>query len=82
MPGGSVTGPSVGTVTPARSSGAGGGSFVYTFTDTNGWQDLRETYSDIDLFVAPEFLRQGSALQDIRAPTRVVVGTLGEHPQR
>jgi UDPglucose 6-dehydrogenase len=32
------------------------------------------------LFVAPEFLRQGSALQDIRRPTRVVVGTLVEHP--
>jgi UDPglucose 6-dehydrogenase len=32
------------------------------------------------LFVAPEFLRQGSALADVRAPTRVVVGTLGEHP--
>jgi len=32
------------------------------------------------LFVAPEFLRQGSALGDIRRPTRVVVGTFGEHP--
>ena len=31
------------------------------------------------LFVAPEFLRQGSALEDIRRPTRVVVGTFGEH---
>jgi UDPglucose 6-dehydrogenase len=31
------------------------------------------------LFVAPEFLRQGSALGDIRRPTRVVVGTFGEH---
>jgi UDPglucose 6-dehydrogenase len=31
------------------------------------------------LFVAPEFLRQGSALQDIRQPSRVVVGTIGEH---
>jgi UDPglucose 6-dehydrogenase len=29
------------------------------------------------LFVAPEFLRQGSALDDIRRPTRVVVGTFG-----
>jgi len=29
------------------------------------------------LFVAPEFLRQGSALGDIRRPTRVVVGTFG-----
>jgi UDPglucose 6-dehydrogenase len=27
------------------------------------------------IFVAPEFLRQGSALEDIRRPTRVVVGT-------
>ncbi len=32
------------------------------------------------LFVAPEFLRQGSALGDIRRPTRVVVGTVGVHP--
>jgi len=32
------------------------------------------------LFVAPEFLRQGSALDDVRRPTRVVVGTIGEHP--
>ena len=32
------------------------------------------------LFVAPEFLRQGSALHDIRRPTRVVVGTIGECP--
>jgi len=31
------------------------------------------------LFVAPEFLRQGSALGDIRRPTRVIVGTFGEH---
>jgi UDPglucose 6-dehydrogenase len=31
-------------------------------------------------FVAPEFLRQGSALADIRNPTRVVVGTVGEPP--
>lgn len=31
-------------------------------------------------FVAPEFLRQGSALEDIRKPTRVVVGTVGEPP--
>ncbi len=32
------------------------------------------------LFVAPEFLRQGSALEDIRRPSRVVVGTFGEGP--
>lgn len=32
------------------------------------------------LFVAPEFLRQGTALADIRTPTRVVVGTFGEAP--
>jgi UDPglucose 6-dehydrogenase len=31
------------------------------------------------LFVAPEFLRQGSALADIRKPTRIVIGTFGEH---
>jgi UDPglucose 6-dehydrogenase len=31
------------------------------------------------LFVAPEFLRQGSALQDVRRPTRVVVGTFDGH---
>jgi UDPglucose 6-dehydrogenase len=30
------------------------------------------------LFVAPEFLRQGSAIEDIRNPSRVVVGTFGE----
>ena len=29
------------------------------------------------LFIAPEFLRQGSALSDIRRPTRVVIGTFG-----
>jgi UDPglucose 6-dehydrogenase len=32
------------------------------------------------LFIAPEFLRQGTALADIRTPTRVVVGTFGERP--
>jgi UDPglucose 6-dehydrogenase len=32
------------------------------------------------LFVAPEFLRQGTALEDIRRPTRVVIGTFGELP--
>jgi UDPglucose 6-dehydrogenase len=31
------------------------------------------------IFVAPEFLSQGSALQDIHPPSRVLVGTLGEH---
>lgn len=31
------------------------------------------------LFVAPEFLRQGSALEDIRRPTRVVIGTFSNH---
>jgi len=31
------------------------------------------------LFVAPEFLRQGNALEDIRRPTRVVIGTFGAH---
>jgi UDPglucose 6-dehydrogenase len=29
------------------------------------------------LFVSPEFLRQGSALDDIRKPARVVIGTFG-----
>jgi UDPglucose 6-dehydrogenase len=32
------------------------------------------------LFVAPEFLRQGNALHDIREPTRVVIGTFSEDP--
>ncbi len=32
------------------------------------------------VFVAPEFLRQGSALEDIRRPSRVVVGTIIDHP--
>jgi UDPglucose 6-dehydrogenase len=31
------------------------------------------------LFVMPEFMRQGSALEDIHRPARVIVGTLGEH---
>ncbi len=31
------------------------------------------------LFVSPEFLRQGSALEDIRRPARVVVGTFGAY---
>jgi UDPglucose 6-dehydrogenase len=30
------------------------------------------------LFVAPEFLRQGSALEDVRRPTRVILGTFGK----
>lgn len=30
------------------------------------------------LFVAPEFLRQGTALQDIRTPTRIVIGIFAE----
>ena len=33
------------------------------------------------LFVAPEFLRQGSALADIRSPARVVIGTMVPHPE-
>lgn len=32
------------------------------------------------LFTAPEFLRQGTALDDFRRPTRVVVGTFSEDP--
>jgi UDPglucose 6-dehydrogenase len=31
------------------------------------------------IFVAPEFLRQGSALEDIRRPSRVVIGTFSDH---
>ena len=33
------------------------------------------------LFVAPEFLRQGTALNDIRNPTRVVVGAVADFPE-
>ena len=33
------------------------------------------------LFIAPEFLRQGSALADIRSPARVVIGTFAPHPE-
>jgi hypothetical protein len=40
VPGNTPIGPAVGGVTPARSSGTGGGTFVFMFTDTNGWQDL------------------------------------------
>jgi UDPglucose 6-dehydrogenase len=31
------------------------------------------------LFVAPEFMRQGSALEDVRRPTRMVIGTFSDH---
>ena len=31
------------------------------------------------LFVVPEFMRQGSALGDVRQPTRLIVGTFCEH---
>jgi len=40
VPGTAATGPAVGGVLPARSSGAGAQTFIFTFTDTNGWQDL------------------------------------------
>jgi len=33
------------------------------------------------LFVAPEFLRQGTALADIRRPSRVVIGSAAETPE-
>ena len=32
------------------------------------------------LFVAPEFMRQGSALEDVRHPTRVVIGSVSATP--
>jgi hypothetical protein len=40
VPGTAPTGPAVFGVSPARSSGSGGGTYIFTFTDTNGWQDL------------------------------------------
>jgi hypothetical protein len=40
VPGNTPNGTAAGGVTPVRSSGPGGGAFTFTFTDTNGWQDL------------------------------------------
>jgi hypothetical protein len=40
IPGNAPSGPAVGGVAPARSAGPGGATFVLTFSDTNGWQDL------------------------------------------
>jgi hypothetical protein len=39
VPGPAVSGPGVGGVSPGRSSTTSG-AFTFTFTDTNGWQDL------------------------------------------
>ena len=62
---------------------AAGASCVIRSTLPVGWAARlanRPAVVPERLFVAPEFLRQGSALEDIRTPTRVVVGTFGEHP--
>jgi len=39
VPGAAITGPGVGGVTPAHTSGSGQ-TYTFTFTDTNGWQDI------------------------------------------
>jgi len=39
VPGAAIAGPSVGGVTPARNTTAEQ-TYVFTFNDTNGWQDL------------------------------------------
>jgi UDPglucose 6-dehydrogenase len=47
-----------------------------------GWAARLAGRSSIPLgriFVAPEFLRQGSALEDIRRPARVVIGSFSDH---
>jgi len=64
---------------------AAGASCVIRSTLPVGWAGRlanRPGVARRRLFVAPEFLRQGSALEDIRHPARVVVGTLGEPTDR
>lgn len=66
--------------TPAMAAGA---SCVIRSTLPIGWAARlagRPGVVSERLFVAPEFLRQGSALEDIRMPTRVIVGTFGKQP--
>ena len=67
----------------AGPAAAAGASCVIRSTLPVGWAARlanRPAVVPERLFVAPEFLRQGSALEDIRTPTRVIVGTFGEHP--
>ena len=62
---------------------AAGAACVIRSTLPIGWAARLATRPGVvldRLFVAPEFLRQGSALEDIRTPTRVIVGTFGERP--
>jgi len=40
VPGAAVSGPSVTGMTPARTTSLGPTTYAFTFTDTNGWQDI------------------------------------------
>jgi len=40
IPGAPTMGPGVGGVTPARTNSLGPTAYTFTFTDTNGWQDI------------------------------------------